>query len=260
VRVLERAFQRGLAVRGLHAHVGSQLSGVADHAETIERLSEFAARCRDRFGGWAPEIVDAGGGFAVRHVAGEPKVSIGVLAGAVSEHVLRAWDARGLPRPRVVLEPGRALVGQAGVALYRVRSVKRLLDATWVAVDGGMSDNPRPSLYGARYTGLSATRADEVANETVSLAGLHCESGDVLVDDVSLPSPRVGDLVAVPATGAYTLAMSSNYNATPRPAVVLVRDGRAQLVRRRETVDDLLALELPTSEAERTWVRDEGRR
>jgi diaminopimelate decarboxylase len=144
-----------------------------------------------------------------------------------------------------VLEPGRALVGEAGITLYRVRSVKRLGDVTWVAVDGGMSDNPRPELYGARYTALSAARANEPATETVSVAGLHCESGDVLIDDVSLPAPRRGDLVAVPTTGAYALAMSSNYNATPRPAAVLVRDGEARVIRRRETIDDLLALESP---------------
>jgi diaminopimelate decarboxylase len=148
-----------------------------------------------------------------------------------------------LRQPRLVLEPGRALVGRAGVTLYRVRSVKRLDDITWAAVDGGMSDNPRPQLYGARYTALSASRADEPATETVSIAGLHCESGDVLIDDVALPPPRVGDLVAFPATGAYTLALSSTYNATPRPAAVLVRDGEARIIRRRETIDDLLALE-----------------
>jgi len=145
----------------------------------------------------------------------------------------------------VQLEPGRALVGQAGVTLYRVRSVKRLEDVVWVAVDGGMSDNPRPQLYGARYVAMSATRASEPAAETVSVAGLHCESGDVLIDDVSLPPPRAGDLLAVPATGAYTLAMSSSYNATPRPPAVLVTSGNARVIRRRETVDDLLSLEMP---------------
>jgi diaminopimelate decarboxylase len=129
------------------------------------------------------------------------------------------------------------------VTLYRVRSVKRLETVTWVAVDGGMSDNPRPQLYDARYTALSALRADEPATETVSVAGLHCESGDVLIDDVALPPPRVGDLIVVPATGAYTLAMSSNYNATPRPAAVLVGDGTSRVIRRRETVDDLLSFE-----------------
>jgi diaminopimelate decarboxylase len=132
------------------------------------------------------------------------------------------------------------------VTLYRVGAVKRLSDRTWVAVDGGMSDNPRPQLYDARYTALSAARADEAADETVSVAGMHCESGDVLIDDVDLPGPARGDLLAIPATGAYTLAMSSNYNGVGRPAAVLVRDGDARLIRRRETVDDLLALE-PTA-------------
>ena len=130
------------------------------------------------------------------------------------------------------------------MTLYRVGSVKRLAERTWAAVDGGMSDNPRPQLYDARYTALSALRADEQPNETVSIAGMHCESGDVLIDDVALPAPARGDLLAVPATGAYTLSMSSNYNGVGRPAAVLVGDGRATLIRRRETVDDLLALEV----------------
>ena len=190
-----------------------------------------------------PAVVNVGGGFAVRHVPEEPEARLGELALAVVENVTRAWSANDLPQPTLVLEPGRALVGQAGVTLYRVRSVKRLDDVTWVAVDGGMSDNPRPELYGASYTALSAARADEPATETASVAGLHCESGDVLIDDVALPSPAVGDLIAVPVTGAYTLAMSSNYNATPRPAAVLVADGDARVIRRRESVDDLLAFE-----------------
>jgi diaminopimelate decarboxylase len=129
------------------------------------------------------------------------------------------------------------------VTLYQVGAVKRLPGRTWVTIDGGMSDNPRPQLYDARYTALSAIRADEEPDEEVSIAGMHCESGDVLIDDVSLPSPRRGDLLAVPATGAYTLAMSSNYNGVGRPAAVLVDEGDARLIRRRETVDDLLALE-----------------
>jgi diaminopimelate decarboxylase len=156
-----------------------------------------------------------------------------------------AFASSRLPEPAVWFEPGRCLVGRAGVTLYRIGALKRLGDRTWAAVDGGMSDNPRPQLYGARYTALSAVRADEPPTETVSVAGMHCESGDVLIDDVALPAPRRGDLLAVPATGAYTLAMSSNYNGVGRPAAVLVRDGDARVIRRRETVDDLLALEVP---------------
>ena len=244
LRTIKRGLGLGLDVSGLHVHVGSQLADTAAHEETIELLAVFAARCRDELG-WTPARVNAGGGFAVRHVPQEPEARLGVLAHSVADAVSRAWEAHGLPRPRLLLEPGRALVGQAGVTLYRVRSVKRLEDVVWVAVDGGMSDNPRPQLYGARYVAMSATRASEPAAETVSVAGLHCESGDVLIDDVSLPPPRAGDLLAVPATGAYTLAMSSSYNATPRPPAVLVTSGNARVIRRRETVDDLLSLEMP---------------
>jgi diaminopimelate decarboxylase len=154
----------------------------------------------------------------------------------------RCW--RRVPPPEVWLEPGRSLVGTAGVTLYRVGAVKRLPERTWVAVDGGMSDNPRPQLYDAVYTALSAERADEPAQERVSIAGMHCESGDVLIDDVALPAPRRGDLLAVPATGAYTLSMASNYNGVVRPAAVLVGDGEVRLIRRRETPDDLLRTEV----------------
>jgi diaminopimelate decarboxylase len=242
LRTIENARAFGLDVAGLHIHVGSQLADTVAHEDTIELLATFAVRCRDEVG-WTPAVVNAGGGFAVRHTLQEPETPLGERARAVADAVVGAWSRHDLPRPQLALEPGRALVGRAGVTLYRVRSVKRLDDATWAAVDGGTSDNPRPQLYGARYTALSAARADEPATETVSVAGLHCESGDVLIDDVALPPPRVGDLVAIPATGAYTLAMSSTYNATPRPAATLVRDGGARVIRRRETIDDLLALE-----------------
>jgi diaminopimelate decarboxylase len=144
----------------------------------------------------------------------------------------------------VVLEPGRSLVARAGVTLYTVGTVKRTGTATtYVTVDGGISDNPRPALYGARYSALLASRADEEATGAYAVAGKHCESGDLLIDRVELPEPRRGDLLAVPATGGYTLAMGSNYNAVTRPAAVLVAGGSARLIRRRETIDDLLALE-----------------
>jgi diaminopimelate decarboxylase len=162
----------------------------------------------------------------------------------LTTEIERSWSLEDLPPPRLVLEPGRSLVSRAGVTLYRVGSVKRASESTtYVAVDGGMADNPRPAIYGARYTALLAGRADEPVAGAYTVAGRHCESGDVLIDRVELPEPRRGDLLAVPATGGYTLAMASNYNASPRPAAVLVRDGEARVIRRRETVDDLLALE-----------------
>jgi diaminopimelate decarboxylase len=240
--LLERALALELQVLGLHVHVGSQLPDFTAQAETIERLAQFAATCRDDLG-WEAHVADLGGGFGIKHHLGEEVPDAAGLARTAAETARTAFRSVGLEEPFVWLEPGRSLVGRAGVTLYRVGAVKRLPGRTWVAVDGGMSDNPRPQLYDARYTALSATRADEASAETVSVAGMHCESGDVLIDDVLLPAPLRGDLLAVPATGAYTLSMSSNYNGVSRPAAVLARDGEARVIRRRESVDHLLALE-----------------
>ena len=240
--LVREALDRGIEVLGLHVHVGSQLADFDAQAETIVRLAAFAASCRDELG-WVARVADLGGGFGIRHHPDERVPDAAELATSAAETARTAFAEAGLPEPELWLEPGRSLVGQAGVTLYRVGAVKRLPGRTWVAVDGGMSDNPRPQLYDARYTALSARRADEPADEMVSVAGMHCESGDVLIDDVALPSPRRGDLLAVPATGAYTLAMASNYNGVGRPAAVLVSNGEAKLIRRRETVDDLLLLE-----------------
>jgi diaminopimelate decarboxylase len=242
--VIAQALGLGLEVLGLHVHVGSQLPDFTAQAETIRRLVAFAASCREALG-WEAQVADLGGGFGIRHLPDDDVPDAVELVRSAAATAQDSFVAAGLTAPAVWIEPGRSLVGRAGVTLYRVGAVKRLAERTWVAVDGGMSDNPRPQLYDARYTALSALRADDEPDEVVSVAGMHCESGDVLIDDVVLPTPRRGDLLAVPATGAYTLAMSSNYNGVPRPAAVLVRAGEARLVRRREAVDDLLALEMP---------------
>jgi len=236
------ALDRGLDVLGVHVHVGSQLQDFDAQAETIVRLAAFAASCRDELG-WVLRVADLGGGFGIRHHPSDEVPDAAQLAQGAASTARIAFVEAGLPQPELWLEPGRCLVGRAGVTLYRVGSVKRLPGRTWAAVDGGMSDNPRPQLYDARYTALSASRADEPVTEVVSVAGMHCESGDVLIDDVALPQPRRGDLLAVPATGAYTLAMASNYNGVGRPAAVVVGNGAARVVRRRETVDDLLRQE-----------------
>src|SRR5439155_10215383 len=193
---------------------------------------------------WTPRIVDLGGGLGVRHVPEEPVFTIGEFVGSLVTGLERAFELQGLPRPSLVLEPGRSLVSRAGVTLYTVGGVKRASAATtYVTIDGGMSDNPRPAMYNARYAALVAARADAEPSGAYAVAGKHCESGDVLIERVELPEPRRGDILAVPVTGAYTLSMSSTYNAVPRPAAVLVAGGDARLIRRRETVDDLLALE-----------------
>jgi diaminopimelate decarboxylase len=232
-----------LDVQGLHVHVGSQLADAHAHLLAVELLADFAVRCRDELG-WSPAVVDVGGGFGIRHVAEEPEPPVAELVRTLADAVAHEWRTRALDEPRLIVEPGRSLVGPTAFTLYRVGAVKRAGQRRYVAIDGGMSDNPRPQLYQARYTALLANRADEdPADEPFTIAGKHCESGDVLIEWAVLPQPRRGDLLAVPATGAYTLAMGSNYNGVPRPAAVLVSKGEARLILRRETVDDLLARE-----------------
>ena len=231
------AARKDLDPVGVHVHIGSQLARMDESLLAVDRLVAFCERCRDELG-WTPRLVDLGGGFGVPQSPGETMPDAREFAAAVVERFRSGW-----PEPaRIALEPGRSLVGRAGVTLYHVGATKRSGGVEYVAIDGGMSDNPRPQLYGARYHAILANR-DGRPDGPFRIAGKHCESGDVLIDRIELPRPRRGDLLAVPATGAYTLAMASNYNGVPRPAAVLVRDGQTRLIRRRETVDDLLALE-----------------
>jgi diaminopimelate decarboxylase len=230
-REVARARELGLEVEGVHVHVGSQLERVDESMLALERVLAFLERLR-----WLPKILDLGGGLGVRHNRDERLPSVGEFVGPLVELV-----PEGI---QLILEPGRSLVGRAGVTLYRVGSVKESGGVTYAAIDGGMSDNPRPQLYGARYEALLANRAAELPSGVYRVAGKHCESGDVLIEAAELPEPRPGDVLAVPATGAYTLALGSTYNGVPRPAVVLVADGEARLIRRRETVEDLLRFEV----------------
>jgi diaminopimelate decarboxylase len=243
LEAIERGRSAGLEVAGLHVHIGSQLLELGAARMTVDWLGGFAAECRARLD-WTPSIVDLGGGLGIQYLPGEPAPSVEKFVETLFTRVERAWELHALPRPELVLEPGRSLIGRAGLTLYRVGVVKRASETTtYVAIDGGMSDNPRPQLYGARYSALLANRAEEPASGSFCVCGKHCESGDVLIDRAELPEPRRGDLLAVPATGAYTLGMGSNYNGVPRPAAVLVGDGHARLIRRREMIDDLLAFE-----------------
>jgi diaminopimelate decarboxylase len=237
------ALRRAPGILGLHVHIGSQLRDLGATRTTVEWIASFAARARDETG-WELRTVDLGGGLGVAATPDEPEISIADFVAGLLAELDRAAAQEGLPKPAVILEPGRSLVGRAGVTLYKVGSVKTSGDSTtYLAVDGGMSDNPRPALYGAHYTAFLADRADEPPAKAYTVVGKHCESGDLLIESVELPAPRRGDILAVPATGAYTLAMSSSYNAVPRPAAVLIENGEARLIRRRETVADLLELE-----------------
>ncbi len=229
-REIGRALALGLEVEGVHVHVGSQLGRVAESVLALERVLAFIEGL-----GWTPRFLDLGGGLGVRHNREEELPSVAEFVGPLAERIPDGVQ--------LILEPGRSVVGRAGVTLYRLGSVKESGGVTYAAIDGGMSDNPRPQLYGARYEALLANRAEEPASGVYRIAGKHCESGDVLIDAVELPAPRAGDVLAVPATGAYTLALGSTYNGVPRPAVVLVEGGEAQEIRKRETVDDLLRFE-----------------
>ena len=244
IEAIERARAAGLDVAGLHVHIGSQLMDSRAALTTVEWVAAFAARCRDQLG-WTLSVIDLGGGLGIQYVKGEAPPTIETFVGELTGHLAHQWAEHGLPVPELILEPGRSLVGRAGLTLYEVGTVKQVSDEiTYVAVDGGMSDNPRPQLYGAAYSGLLANRADEEPAGTYVVCGKHCESGDIMIRDLPLPEPRRGDLLAVQATGGYTLAMASNYNSVPRPAAVLVSDGKARLIRTRESLDDLLAHEI----------------
>jgi diaminopimelate decarboxylase len=222
---------------GVHVHIGSQLGRPDESLLAVDRLVAFCVRCKDELG-WTPKLVDLGGGLGVAHSPAESVPDAFAFASALVSRFRAGWPERA----RIVLEPGRSLVGRAGVTLYRVGATKRSGGVDYVAIDGGMSDNPRPQLYGARYHAMLAN-GDGPPDGPFRIAGKHCETGDVLIEGIALPRPRRGDLLAVPATGGYTLAMASNYNAIPRPAAVLVGDGDARRLRRRETIGDLLALE-----------------
>jgi diaminopimelate decarboxylase len=236
--------QPALDLRGLHAHIGSLIADAGPYRKTVERLLAFAAGMRDALG-WELHELSPGGGFGVRYTPDDPPVAAAGLAEQVGRHVAEVARSHGFDPPDLTLEPGRSIVAAAAVALYAVGSIKPTAGGrTFVAVDGGMADNIRPTAYGARYTALLANRASEPADGSYAIAGRYCETGDVLIGSVQLPRPAVGDLVAVPVAGAYQLSMAGNYNLVPRPAVVVVADGSARLVRRRETSDDLFACDV----------------
>ncbi|HZT05750.1 MAG TPA: diaminopimelate decarboxylase [Chloroflexota bacterium] len=241
--VFQATRARGVHLIGLHAHIGSQIFEIAPYLETIHIVLEFAALMRDRYGLDLREF-SPGGGWGISYTEDDDPMPAEEVARTIGGAVWKSAAEHGLANPRVIIEPGRSIVGQAGVAIYTVGAIKDIPGVRrYVALDGGMADNIRPALYGSIYDALVANRMDEAATATVTLAGRYCESGDILVKDAHLPRVGSGDLIALPASGAYNLAMSSNYNMALRPAAVMVADGHARLIRRRETYDDLLRVE-----------------
>ncbi|MFE0186978.1 diaminopimelate decarboxylase [Streptomyces sp. NPDC058989] len=231
--------QPRLQLVGLHCHLGSQITTAKPYLSAVRRLVGLLARVREQHGVALPEL-DLGGGHGIAYRPGEPVLDTAALGAKVRAELASSCAAAGLPVPRLAVEPGRAIVGPAGVVLYRVLSVKRTGAHTFVAVDGGMSDNPRPALYGVRYAPRLVGRGSLAASEPVTVVGRHCEAGDVLATDVRLPGDiRPGDLLAVPVAGAYHLSMASGYNLVGRPPVIAVTDGHARLLVRRESLADI---------------------
>jgi len=248
-RAVERALELPrIDLRGVHCHVGSLITAAEAFRAAAVLLVGLLDDVRDRHGVVLPEL-NLGGGLGIAYAAGDDPLDIGAYAAALHTAVDGECARRDLPRPRLAVEPGRSIVGPAGVTLYTVGTVKDIPGVrTYVSIDGGMSDNPRPVLYGARYTFAAAGKAAPAAGgpATVTVVGKHCESGDVLGRDVELdPAVGEGELLAVAPTGGYSYSMASNYNRLPRPAMVLVADGRADLLVRRESLDDLVAHDVP---------------
>jgi diaminopimelate decarboxylase len=245
----------GLDFVGLHCHIGSQIFGTAGFEESAARIVELHAELLE--GGDLP-VLNLGGGFGIAYTSADDPTPIEQLAVGIADAVARQCQVRGIPMPNLAFEPGRAIVGRAGVTLYEVGTTKPVqLDGgatrLYVSVDGGMSDNARPALYGAEFSARIASRASNAEPTLARVVGKHCESGDIVVDAEYLPADVApGDLLAVPATGAYCFSLASNYNYVPRPPVVALRGGEARVIVRGESVDDLLARDagLPTTRTE----------
>ena len=244
-RAVETALQhKRLDLVGLHSHIGSQIFALRAYEDAMEIMLDLLVELRDELG-FEPRKLGAGGGLGIAYTQHDDPPTPRHFVETV-RHALDAGSSRrSLKVPELVVEPGRSIAGPAGVALYTVGSIKDIPGVRrYVAVDGGMGDNIRPKLYGARYEAFLASDPERSADGKVTIAGKYCESTDILISDIEMPALEPGDVIAVPAAGAYCLAMASNYNGMPRPEVLMLRDGEARVMRRRETLDDLVAAEV----------------
>jgi len=242
---VERALNiKGLKLMGIHCHIGSQIFETKPYEDAAEVMLRFAKDVKTKFG-YEIEEVDFGGGFGIKYVREDKPLTIKDYITALVGSVKTWSDNLEIKVPKILIEPGRAIVGEAGITLYTIGSIKDIPGIRkYVSVDGGMGDNIRPALYGAKYNALLANKANHIPEEKVSIAGKCCESGDMLIWDIELPRVTPGDILAVFSTGAYHYTMSSNYNMLPRPAVVFVKDGKAKLMVKRQTYEDLLRNEV----------------
>ena len=234
---------KNLNLRGLHFHLGSPIFELEPYRVAVDLVLRFAAQFREE--GLELQRFSPGGGFAISYKREDEPPAISDYAEAIISTMTETCQDLGMELPSLVIEPGRAIIGPAGVALYRVGAIKDVPGVRkFVSVDGGMGDNIRPALYQAEYEVLAANKANQELVEKVTIAGKYCESGDLLATDVMLPKLEAGDLLAIPAAGAYCPSMASTYNMNPKPPMVLVKDGKSRLIRRRETYQDLLHLDL----------------
>jgi diaminopimelate decarboxylase len=229
---------------GLHCHIGSLINETQPYIETVDIMLDFASQMERKYG-FELEELDLGGGFPVRYTVNSPNVKIADYAEAIVSRMFNRCSALGLPLPSLTIEPGRAMVARAGVALYRVGTTKDISGLKrYISIDGGMADNIRPALYEAEYEAILANKANAEDTDTVTIAGKFCESGDILIKEIKLPPAAYGDIVAVPVCGAYCIPMESNYNASLKPAIVMVKEGAARIIRKRDTLQDLIRNDL----------------
>lgn len=235
---------KNIELCGYHCHIGSQIFDQVPFCDAVDIMVEFIADMKDAYG-YEAKMLNLGGGFGVKYVDSHPYCTIEENIKLISEHLNAQCEKFGIQQPIILMEPGRSIVGGAGVTMYSVESVKSITGyKNYVAIDGGMTDNPRFALYGAEYTVLVADRADREGDFPCSVVGRCCESGDIIQENVMLQAPQVGDYVAVLVTGAYNYSMASHYNTVPLPPVVLVKDGKDELAVRRETFEDVISCQL----------------
>jgi len=238
--VLKAIDMKNIEPKGFHCHIGSQIFELSSYEGAAAVMLDFTKEVYEKTGFMA-EIINFGGGLGIYYADGDDPPAVKQYADVLINAVNKTATELGIPVPKIMIEPGRAITGPSGITLYTVGSIKEIPGIRkYVAVDGGMNDNLRPALYGAKYLACIANKMNEQRTEMVSIAGKCCESGDMLIWDISLPKAESGDVLAVFATGAYNYTMSMNYNRLPRPAMILVKDGKAKLILKRETYDDII--------------------
>lgn len=231
---------KNLRLRGLHFHLGSPITETAPYLQGLKVVLKFASEMKKKFG-FEIEELSPGGGFPVRYVSSDEMPPVSDYAGTIISKMVELTANLGLSKPRLIIEPGRSIIARAGIAVYTIGAIKDIPAVrTYVCVDGGMGDNIRPAIYDAKYEAVLANKVNAPCVKKVTIAGKYCESGDILIRDIDMPEITSGDIIAIPVCGAYCIPMSSNYNLVPHPSIIMVNEGRARVIKRRQKYSDLL--------------------